>query len=158
MIERERLEELIEKGVTIYATGLGEIELIPENDIEIYENGKDSYIIYIFEPNRKYKNEIFAEELFETEEEAKWFAEFGCIERTERLELPTWEEFKEIGEVYAFFGADGSYWDLYSRDGDKKEIILLNGYKSYCFDYSKQGYLEACKIAKKLFLVKDKTS
>lgn len=152
MIARERLEQLIDKCATIYATGFGEIELIPENDIEIYENGKDSYIIYIFEPNRKYKNEIFDEDLFETKEDAEFASEFQNITRTETLNLPTWEEFKEIGEVYAFFGADGSYWDLYSRDGDKKEIILLNGYKSYCFDYSKQGYLEACKIAKKLFL------
>ena len=98
MITKERLEELIEQGAMIYSNEYGEIQLIKENDLSLYENGQNNYILYALEPNKKYHNEIFDEDLFETEEEAKWFAEFGHIERIERLELPTWEEFKNDGE------------------------------------------------------------
>ena len=126
MITEERLKELIQQRATVYANGFGEIELIPENDIEIYENGKDSYIIYIFEPNRKYKNEIFAEELFETKEDAEFALEFQNIIRTETLNLPTWEEFKEIGEIYAFFGDDGYYCTIECYRLVTQNCMLLN--------------------------------
>ena len=76
MITKERLEELIEQCATVYMarTYTEGIYLMPDN----------------FEVNDKelvFKYKIYAvplEDLFETEEDAKWFAEFGCIERTER--------------------------------------------------------------------------
>ena len=71
MITKERLEELIEQGATIYSNEYGEIQLKKENDLSLYENGQNNYILYALEPNKKYHNEIFDEDLFETEEEAK---------------------------------------------------------------------------------------
>lgn len=150
MIEKERLEELIEQGATIYSNEYGEIQLKKENDLSLYENGQNNYILYALEPNKKYHNEIFDEDLFETEEEAKWFAEFGHIERIERLELPTWEEFKNDGE-FSFLDKQGFEWDLYSPD-DETRISLVGGYNHFEYEYSKENYTLACRKAKELFL------
>lgn len=150
MIEKERLEELIEQGATIYSNEYGEIQLIKENDLILYENGQNNYILYALEPNKKYHNEIFDEDLFETEEEAKWFAEFDCVERTEKLELPTWEEFKNDGE-FSFLDKQGFEWDLYSPD-DETRISLVGGYNHFEYEYSKENYTLACRKAKELFL------
>lgn len=150
MISKERLEELIEQCATIYSNEYGEIQLIKENDLSLYENGQNNYILYALEPNKKYHNEIFDEDLFETEEEAKWFAEFGHIERIERLELPTWEEFKNDGE-FSFLDKQGFEWDLYSPD-DETRISLVGGYNHFEYEYSKENYTLACRKAKELFL------
>ena len=47
MITKERLEELIEQGATIYSNEYGEIQLIKENDLILYENGQNNYIFFV---------------------------------------------------------------------------------------------------------------
>ena len=158
MISKERLEELIEKSATVYATGLGEIELIPENDISIYENGNNGYILYVLEPNKKYKNEIFDEDLFETKEEAEFSLEFQNITRTEILNLPTWEELnKKVDTIPNMFWqiAKCSEFILFLQTDkilNNSQIILRGNDDTYNWSLTKENYLEACKIAKKLFL------
>ena len=162
MISKERLEELIEQGATIYSNEYGEIQLIKENDLSLYENGQNNYILYALEPNKKYHNEIFDEDLFETEEEAKWFAEFGCIERTERLELPTWKaiqkhknfyyiryyhptkDFSFFMEIYKFANTIRVSWS----GGCKKTDPRFDEN----WQLTKENYLIACRKAKELFL------
>lgn len=155
MITKERLEELIEQGATIYSNEYGEIQLIKENDLSLYENGQNNYILYALEPNKKYHNEIFDEDLFETEEEAKWFAEFGCIERTERLELPTWEEIQKRFENNNKFGGhlivefDDVQFMVFIGNYSKKFIKLTNQPRK---SLTKENYLKACEKCRKLFL------
>ena len=150
MISKERLEELIEQGATIYSNEYGEIQLIKENDLSLYENGQNNYILYALEPNKKYHNEIFDEDLFETEEEAKWFAEFGCVERTEKLELPTWEEFEEKKFVW-FFNSYHKCCLHYLNCNNK--IFINNGDEVIEIgDFTKENYTIACRKAKELFL------
>lgn len=151
MITKERLKELIQQRATVYANGVGEIKLIPENDIEIYKNGNDSYILYAFEPNRKYKNEIFAEELFETKEDAKFAEEFQNITRTETMNLPTFEELKEF-ERFEFKAKDGHRYTIHYISGFNTLAITGIIENKYYGEATKEHYLEACKIAKKLFL------
>ena len=157
MIEKERLEELIEQGATIYSNEYGEIQLKKENDLSLYENGQNNYILYALEPNKKYHNEIFDEDLFETEEEAKWFAEFGCIERTERLELPTWEEVsRDLQNVPA-----GNYVIKEFDDVSLEYIKYRNGNYAvigvYKYDdrleleATKENYIKACRKCVELF-------
>ena len=144
MIIKERLEELIEQCATIYSNEYGEIQLKKENDLSLYENGQNNYILYALEPNKKYHNEIFDEDLFETEEEAKWFSEFGCIERTERLELPTWEEFNNQPEFY---------FDDYTLVKINDKILLKDCFEDYVYkEFTKENYTLACRKAKELFL------
>ena len=156
MITKERLEELIEQGATIYSNEYGEIQLIKENDLILYENGQNNYILYALEQNKKYHNEIFDEYLFETEEEAKWFAEFGCIERTERLELPTWEEFKNKKTKHVcFMGKDTfCFFELY-EDKHKNRLILIDhdcDYEYFNEELTKENYTTACGLCKEFFL------
>ena len=148
MITKERLEELIEQGATIYSNEYGKIQLKKENDLSLYENGQNNYILYVLELNKKYHNEIFDEDLFETEEEAKWFAEFGCIERTERLELPTWEEFNNQPEFY---------FDDYTLIKINDKILLKDSFEDYVYkEFTKENYILACRKAKELFLGENK--
>ena len=151
MITKERLKELIQQRATVYATGFGEIELIPENDIEIYENGNNSYILYAFEPNRKYKNEIFAEDLFETKEDAEFAEEFQNITRTDTMNLPTFEEFKKF-ERFEFKAKDGHRYTIHYISGFNTLAITGIIENKYYGEATKENYLEACKIAKNLFL------
>lgn len=151
MIDKERLEELIEQCATIYSNEYGEIQLKKENDLSLYENGQNNYILYALEPNKKYHNEIFDEDLFETEEEAKWFAEFGCIERTEKLELPTWEEFEEKKFIW-FFDSYHKSCCLHYLNCHNKIFVNNGGEVIEIGDFTKENYTLACRKCKELFL------
>ena len=108
MIEKSRLEELIEQGATIYSNDYGEIPLTEDNDLSIYENGQNNFILYALEPNKKYHYEIFDEDLFETKEEAEWHKEFGCIEKLQYLKFPNWKQVEGYIENMRKFGLNHS--------------------------------------------------
>ena len=158
MITKERLEELIEKGATIYSNEYGEIQLIKENDLILYENGQNNYILYALEPNKKYHNEIFDEDLFETKEEADFVLEFQNITRTETLNLPTWEELnRKVDTIPNMFWqivkcSDFILFLQTDKTLNNSQIILRGSDDTYNWGLTKENYLEACKIAKKLFL------
>ena len=86
MISKERLEELIKEKKSIYW--------------KFAKIKPSSWSEYTFMGNTIVKGslkEIYSlNDLFETKEDFEWHKEFGCIERTERLELPTWEELIDI--------------------------------------------------------------
>lgn len=81
--------------------------------------------------------------------DTEWEFEFGNITRTEKLELPTWERFK----AYSYFGFAGkNIYHCYMENdiNEKNERVI-----SVCgkeFDFTYDGYLEACRLCKKLFL------
>lgn len=155
MITKERLEELIEHHKTIYTTYGGYVSEI--NLHKKYDYTTDNYL---FEADivagevgyRKYPFNM----LFETQEKAEWYREFGCIERTERLELPTWEEFKnkKIKEV-CFIGGDTiCFYELY-EDTKNNRLILLDhdcDYEYFNEPLTKENYTLACRKAKEIFL------
>ena len=93
MIEKNRLEELIEQGATVYmANRYTEGIFLDKRNFEV----TDKELIF------KYKiYAVLLEDLFETKEDAEEYAEFGNITRTERLELPSWEEFAN-GKIVEF--------------------------------------------------------
>lgn len=131
-ISRERLEELIKEGATIYWVINNTIKELPYKDIPTFWI-KDIY-------------NYFDRLLFETKEDAEWFLEFGNITRTEKLELPSWEEFWNSGKTIWFIGKDGGQYAIsqYSRG-----ILLNDEYIGYL---NKESYIKACHIAKKLFI------
>jgi hypothetical protein len=90
--------------------------------------------------------------LFETKEDAEWHKEFGCIERTERLELPTWEEFQNVDDICFVCVKTGTTVRVFNW-GFNGEIYISDEWGiSETFEYSKEGYTLACRKAKELFL------
>ena len=141
MITKERLEELIEQGATIY-------EIVSGGCIFNY------YLKEMPSYSRKHLD-LFLEfhKVFETKEEAEWHKEFGCIERTERLELPTWEEFNK------FFNNEVTFYDKNNnsiRLTRRNDILLWTSFDNgrYLFQKprTKKNYTLACRKAKELFL------
>lgn len=141
MITEERLKELIKQGATIYSTGYRE-----EVDLSLPCYIKDGYLVT--DEGNGFEPTYLLENLTESLEETEWQAEFGCIEKTIRLELPMFDEFRE---PIRFTGQDNiKYWITKWQD----YICILgndNIFRLIC-DYTKENYIEACRKAKELFL------
>lgn len=151
MIEKKRLEELIEQGATIYEVKYNNI-----NPVSLTNKIRDVYYkngVIAFEPrpDEKYLHHKYFKNLFETLEEAEWHKEFGCIERTERLELPTWEEFEEKKFVW-FVDKSQNQCCLYYLNVANKIFINISGEVIEIGDFTKENYTLACRKAKELFL------
>ena len=168
MITKERLEELIKEGATIYVPDdlwqtIGEIHL--EKKCYISENNKlcNDEITYKDLPGAIAMYSIPLEELFETKEDARWELEMTAT-RTETLKLPTWKEFNKDNFGIKFYNKSREFclhrvrysasdknplWkiDLYESYGDDEDTVAWE--KSW--DLTKENYIEACKLCIKLF-------
>lgn len=146
MITKERLEELIEKGATVY-------ELFMDKEILKVELNKNYYIML----DKTYENKLgklpqrphWLSDLFETKEDAEWFAEFSCIERTERLVLPTWEEIQKY-ERFDFKDKYNHSYTLHYISGFK--TLAISGWATeYYAPATKENYTLACRKCVELF-------
>ena len=151
MIDKERLEELIAQGATIYEVKYNNI-----NPVSLTNKIRDVYYkngVIAFEPrpDEKYLHYKYFKNLFETKEEAEWHREFGRIERTERLELPTWEEFEEKKFIW-FFDSYHKSCCLHYLNCNNKIFINNGGEVIEIGDFNKDNYVLACRKAKELFL------
>ena len=156
MIEKSRLQELIEQGATIYSN-FGGIS-------KIYLDYIDTYIKddRLYEKDRRYGNLFVGnlENLFETKEEAEWELEFGNITRTETLRLPAFELLpKELDIPFIRYNEELESFVLYELYTYNNEISVY--FRVIYDDFSdcllrkpltKENYTEACRLAKKLFL------
>ena len=137
MITKERLKELIEQKATIY-------QIIREPlKIEKILLGYDEI-------------GTTSEDLYETKEEAEECLEFGNIVREERLELPSWEEFLKLPlwddkNNVEFKTNKGNTISIFKTE--QNEIIVLKDIKTlFEKPLTKENYLEACELCRKLFL------
>lgn len=147
MITKERLLELIEQGATIYFVCNGNVdekEGIYKDDFILNE----SYVSIYWSTR---SHQVDYENLFETKEEAEWHREFGHIKRTEKLELPTWEEFDEIKFVW-FVDKMQNQCCLYYLNVANKIFINVSGEVVEIGEFTKENYTEACRKCKKLFI------
>ena len=158
MIERKRLEELIEQGATIYSVCYG----------VVYEENLNKSCHFGFADNKEsllktycnFDDDVYTDlveylvNLYETKEEAEWQAEFGRIERTERLVLPTWEE---LDIFFEFKDKNGNnilltkaYGNIYlQKCSNTIGFIEENFFKEKA---TQENYTLACRKAKELFL------
>ena len=155
MIEKSRLEELIEQGVVIYGIEFNEIETydLSDEDICISPAEFRDYGLRIFN-SLGYWNDVRFENLFETKEEAEWTVEFVCIERIERLDLPTWEVFDKEKFVW-FVDKNQNQCCLYYLNVANKIFINISGEVIEIGELTKENYTLACRKCKELFLGKD---
>lgn len=157
MIDKETLLKKIENGETVW-------QLLyfvkPQHEIkEIKLDG--SYFIKsksIGDCLMKLVNELkdsvgVISNLFETKEEAEWELEFGNITRTEKLELPTWKEVQN-GKRYCFDDKYHTHNYMFGKSYLIKNCIIvgINGSADNKFDCNYDGYINACRLCKKLFL------
>lgn len=158
MITKERLEELIEQGTTIYEAKYNDVVPVSlTNEINCISY---RYGMIAFKPMRKHKwlNHKYFKNLFETEDEAREHLEFGNITRTEKLTLPSWEEFKKVS-TFTFKRKDGTDMEIAiwhsCPDDDCKTIKITRSYDwtACCFEkpLTRENYNEARRLCIKLF-------
>lgn len=165
MITKERLEELIEQGATIWHWEYGKLrerELNKSYHINIFMNKEwlcKSYCDFDDDVRITHIAPFF--EVFETKGEAEWHKEFSCIERTERLELPTWEE--DVRKDILFSASGGIRYIFmkkiktgYSIEKENPYIIRIQKIGEHDnfidYEYTKENYTLACRKCKELFL------
>ena len=156
MITKERIDELIQQRAKVWGVG---------------KQGNVFCVGLKFRPETlkspkwlENKYEHYGK-FFETKAEAEWHAEFGSIERTERLEFPTWEELQnEVGNGWKrlFIGFDEEKQPMQFMLGvipdDKIYIGFTKEIGAKVFDIefealtTKENYTLACRKCKELFL------
>lgn len=182
MISKERLEELIKEGATIWHNDFGEITL--DEGCEICEvrsmNGVHIQWVLCFEyeyNNKKQWEELDIEELEENVESAKWHYEMDA-RKSYWLKFPTWKEIENIIEQKKKFGlnhsdrvlariitGDSIYYLKLCKDLDLFTLQLKQTYigDDLCeeittrFPYmfgiaTKENYEKACRKCKEIFL------
>lgn len=152
MISKSRLEELIEQKAKIYSTNWHEeVDLSLPCEISEVEYGDKTITRLVVFEDEEHTPSYMLDGLTEDIEGAKWEEEFGCIERTERLELPTWEDFD--GQKFVWF-VDKNQNDccLHYVHFANKIFINVAGDVITIGDLTKENYILACRKAKELFL------
>lgn len=163
MITKERLEELIDNGATIYVVCWGRVKELNLNDVEHMEveNG-DIYYEIADEPRT-----TDLSHLFETKEDAEEYAEFGNITRTDTIKLPIWENVKDTGYDEIFFVKDNrfdsgivQYYFLVAEQTNQIQIMFREIEHIMTIDaydvifqkpLTKENYNEARRLCVKLF-------
>ena len=153
MIEKERLEELIEQGATIYEVKYGKVNPVSlKNKIRFVS---DRYPVVVFEPrpNEKYKHHKYFDKLFEDREDAEWVAKHYTT-RLELFEPPTWEEFVEM-EEWCFWKKN--HRQTVIRILGTKYIAVETSYERFFTgDLTKENYIKAVEKSYKLFKGEEK--
>lgn len=156
-ISRERLEELIKQGATVWRSMCGDIHKIRLD--KRYFFCDDNKLCWHTIAKLMPRLFVDFEHLFETKEDAEEYAEFGNIKRIERLELPSWEEFKTTETITKFFNKDTNY-SLYVYVKNKntnncKIMIYADNGEQEWWEFQKpltrENYNEARRLCIKLF-------
>jgi hypothetical protein len=146
MIIKERLQELIDEGATIYEVKYGKVNPVSlKNKIRFVS---ERYPVIVFEPrpNEKYKHHKYFDKLYETLFEAEWIAKTHA-ERTEKFEPPC--ELKD-NEKYKFTTAKGGKMSISKfirQSGDVEWWLSYVGTHRTFYSYT-----EAVEYARKLFI------
>ena len=153
MISREKLEELIEKGESVYCKYPKSIKKIQLNKANCRISIFNSLVVAKDNKCNQYK----LENLYVDKVDAEFDLEFKGIERIETLSLPSWEEMSESWyNEFKFVGGNGLAYSLVVVNGGDKCIIIRDNLyldqRFYVDGTTKENYIKACKVAKKLFL------
>lgn len=170
MITKERLEELIKQGATIWSDTLwytGKIYLT-NNDTDEYQIVKDIDNDYVYLNHHKkgtdhiYDGGWCLEDLREDVDRAEWEYK-TTAERTERFEPPMWEDIEDKYEFYFTCqdykskSSDPCGMFVVNKKGTLKNYILVRNVSHYpnifTFDEpaTKENYIKACEIVRDLF-------
>lgn len=155
MISKERLEELIEQGATIWNITGDVLMKYKLNKYNYVDSGDLMYCNQYFIEHLigKYEN------LFETEEDARWELEMTAT-RTETLKLPTFEKVFEQDRCLDCYTKEFAITKtdivmgicLFGVDFTNKVVeVSVGADKMFTGELTKENYIEVCKLCKKLF-------
>lgn len=149
MISKERLRELLEERAIIYRVNDCVCELhLNEDDFAV----TDKQLVF----NYKFHKDLFFEDLFETEDEAREYLKYGNVVRTEKLELPMWKDVEEAIEK----AGNGTYIVAKNKDFSLSVevntpvvsvISLFTATEYYNWNYNKENYYTALDFAIRLW-------
>lgn len=159
MIDKETLLKKIKNGETVYRVAGSQVR-----EVKLgwgFDVGKYNLLGDVSRNHAKWAFDT----LYETKEEAEWALEFGNITRTEKLELPSWEEFQKTHTTINFY-KNGCEYGLhrvnYSADRNNPDFkievyVFYNDLEESSDDLfseplTKENYIKACRLCKKLFL------
>lgn len=156
MITKERLKELVKQKATIWADDYGEIQLCNESEVcnTIAFTGnhqiQEGYCLSGFIYNDEFiSDNIEPDGLEEDVEKGKWNYEMHAS-RLERFDPPVWEDFLE-SEEYIFW-AKNHRQIIIRVLGTKYLVVETNFERFYTGDLTKENYIEACEMARTIFL------
>lgn len=158
MIGKRRLQELIEQNDTIWDKNIFPIKLMnfeQKYDDCFYAHKayiKNNQLICEVIGDYDFTNTYSFEDLFETKEDAEECAEFSNITRTERLELPSWEEF-QTSRGFDFMSKNAEYCRVYKIE----DVICVVKQNKIILDkpLTRENYNKARRICVKLFKGED---
>ena len=149
-ISKERLEELIKEGATVYA-----LDKQVKYPILIFLKDGENVVVNDNELVNSVRVIDKIENLYATQKEAEWALKYHAT-RTEELNLPMWNEFITYNENIgvSFVGEDWVVYEL-SNDIDiyHKPRILLTADGEYFEEWqaTEENYIKACDLCLKLF-------
>lgn len=160
MITKERLEELIEQGATIFSTHDDYKEIKLNNDFKVEEVWclgdclvSKSLVFSLFGISL-----IF---LFETKEDAEFACKYQNISIFYSLNLPTYEDFVKnyqsfgdeliTDEKCVIFSCKDGLYSLYACDNEIWVGKDSDGSVMFHKELNKENYIKACDICVKLF-------
>ena len=163
MIEKERLEELIRQGATVWSLTF-ESEITLNEKCYVYLDANCDYRLFAFDAFGC-QAITYLEDLEEDVETVKFKCKYQNITRTETLSLPTWEEFEQKS-YFDFIASDGRNIIIeqtllvdFAEEDCLSDFNLVvsdwNGYSHKALfrgDYTKESYTKACELCRKLFL------
>lgn len=164
MISKEKLQELIDQKATIWADDYGEIQLCDKSEVcnTIAFTGnhqiQEGYCLSGFVYNNEFiSDNIEPDGLEENVEKGKWCYEMHAS-RIERFAPPVWEDFLKKKD-YIFLSKNHkeviikSGVIMFANGTTRGFVAVENSFERfYIGDLTKENYIKACTIARKLFL------
>lgn len=152
MISKERLEELVKKGATIYEAKYGNINSVDFSKNKVRWFCRDCITL---EPSlvERYGNHKYYKNLFETKEEAEEYLKYGNITRTEKFPYVSWKEFCE-GKRMRFDGKNGSCYCCELEYIKERFVVIYKPLLDGCIfrePLTRENYHKALDICVKLW-------
>ena len=169
MISKERLQELINEGATIwyyeyepFIAGYSSIIHICSVNLSSDCSIKDNTLYDAQASFEDHNYDVLIgklTDLFETRKEAEWQLKYHAT-RIEELNLPTWEEFIKEDNTVISFWKNGHKITLYKYIKNKRTnnitiMVLDDMADCACWKFKKpateENYIKACDLCLKLF-------
>ena len=160
MITKERLDELIKEGATVWSSTL-ECEITLNKKCYVYLDDNNSYRLFVFD-DFGCEGFLYLEDLEEDAETTKFKLKYQNITRTDTLSLPTYQEVnnERVYEQYFCNNIGNNFYFGIANYGTYPTISVTcvndfrNKYKPFEKKFTKTNFYKACELCRKLFLGK----